>query len=233
MIATISPASTLVCAHLSAQWPPKVLLVKRSDRARFLPGAHVFPGGRLEPCDLLLGEKLRKDLVNFSRIASYFEQKPDLISSHVAAALRETQEETGLVINKLDHIWPLSHWLTPSGESARFDTYFFLALLDQYGPTLAESTETSDHRWLSPTAALDHHYRQEIFMAPPTRAILERMAISASLADLISAVDKPIKAICPYFIEQGREKLLVLPGDPLHHEEKASQFIMATRFNFP
>src|SRR6478672_6329668 len=34
---------------------PKVLLGRRHERHRFLPGKFVFPGGRIEPADRLIG----------------------------------------------------------------------------------------------------------------------------------------------------------------------------------
>ena len=48
-IAAAVPASTVVL--LRGDHPFEVFLVRRSDSIAFLGGAHVFPGGRVDPAD--------------------------------------------------------------------------------------------------------------------------------------------------------------------------------------
>ncbi len=254
-----SPASTLICCNVTTKWPHKVLLVKRSDQSSFLPGAYVFPGGRVDPKDKIWGRVLEKDEGNFRRIAQYFPKNHET-RAHLACAIRETLEETGMSVAKivgetafleaqrlselihagkesplkidLSHMWPLSWWITPKGESRRFDTHFFLALVSGE-QSLNCQGETSTPLWVSPREALDLYEERQIFLAPPTRAILERMSCAASLEELLSHLDASLEPICPYFVEHELGKLLVLPGDELHHEEKKSGFIMRTRYLFP
>ncbi len=251
------PASTLICLNVTTKWPHKVLLVKRSDQSSFLPGAYVFPGGRVDPSDEAWGQWLESDRANFERISHYF-PKNHKIRAHLACAMRETLEETGISVAKivgeasflepqalaklingeiapamadLSHIWPISWWITPEGETRRFDTHFFLALLPEQQSVTCQG-ETSQPLWLSPTEALALYEERTIFLAPPTRAILERMSMVQSFEELLSHLDTRLEPICPYFVEHESGKLLVLPGDELHHEGSKSQFIMKTRYVF-
>ena len=47
--APLKLASTVLVVTPGAEY--RVLMVKRSAKARFFPSAHVFPGGVAEPCD--------------------------------------------------------------------------------------------------------------------------------------------------------------------------------------
>lgn len=257
---TVQPASTLVCCNVTTKWPYKILFVKRSEKATFLPGAYVFPGGRMDVKDKYFAAWLKKDRVNLDRIAGYFPSGHQT-AERIACALRETLEETGISALKistnqqnfyltppqlaalieesapkgspiLDHLWPISWWITPEGEARRYDTNFFLCLVES-DKTEMVSEETSHPHWWTPKEALEHYERHEIFLAPPTRALLHKMEKSHSFEELLASLDVKLNPICPYFKELKGEKYLVLPGDPLHHEPKRSDFIEETRFQFP
>jgi 8-oxo-dGTP pyrophosphatase MutT (NUDIX family) len=84
------PAATLVIfRHDPAGGDPQLLMVERSAAMRFAGGAAVFPGGRIDPADHDLavqwaGRHLDEDA------------RMDLAAR--VAAVRETLEETGLVV---------------------------------------------------------------------------------------------------------------------------------------
>ncbi|MGB7407300.1 MAG: NUDIX domain-containing protein [Pontixanthobacter sp.] len=80
------PAATLVIFRQSQNGgPPELLMVTRSRKMSFAGGAAVFPGGRVDPEDYDLAEHLPGDL-------------PIDEAAHRIAAIRETLEETGLVV---------------------------------------------------------------------------------------------------------------------------------------
>ncbi|WP_421878281.1 NUDIX hydrolase [Pacificispira sp.] len=115
---------------------PDVLLGRRRDNARFMPGAYVFPGGAVDPPDIDLGNSPEWRGTRFH-----------------AAALRETWEETGLMIATrgplpafvprdnpyfarldadgqmpvADELRYIVRAITPEPSPIRFDTRFFLA----------------------------------------------------------------------------------------------------------
>ncbi len=80
----VVPAATLVIFRRGV--PPELLMVVRSQAMRFAGGAAVFPGGRVEPGDVALAA----DLVAEG-------QKREEIAARIAA-IRETLEETGLLV---------------------------------------------------------------------------------------------------------------------------------------
>ena len=84
MSATTVPAATVIIYRRnSAGGPAELLMVERSTSLAFAGGATVFPGGKVDPADRVLAKQLGGDVdVGAARIA----------------AVRETLEETGLVV---------------------------------------------------------------------------------------------------------------------------------------
>src|SRR5690606_28067226 len=77
----------------------EVLLVRRHGNAGVLGGAHVFPGGKLDPTDAV-GDAAALDLAPATCVQRLSEPdlpQADAVALHVAA-LRETWEEVGLFI---------------------------------------------------------------------------------------------------------------------------------------
>lgn len=80
------PAATLVIfRHGTDGGPPELLMVQRSQELRFAGGMAVFPGGRVDPADFELAEALGAE-------------PDDLDLASRIAAVRETLEETGLLV---------------------------------------------------------------------------------------------------------------------------------------
>lgn len=81
----------------------EVLMVCRSEQVKHMGGMWVFPGGRVDPEDQV--------------------ESGDVHAAAVNAAIRETEEEAGLII-AADHLYYISHWTTPEGAKKRFATWF-------------------------------------------------------------------------------------------------------------
>ena len=80
------PAATVILfRHNPAGGAPQVMLLERAANMRFAGGAVVFPGGRVDPADRELASAAAPDL-------------PAADSAARIAAIRETLEETGLVV---------------------------------------------------------------------------------------------------------------------------------------
>lgn len=81
----IPAATVIIYRHDPQGGPAQVLMVERSASMSFAGGAAVFPGGRIDPADHDLAERFAEALEPMDAAARI-------------AAVRETLEETGLVI---------------------------------------------------------------------------------------------------------------------------------------
>ncbi len=93
------PAATVVLMRPSAGGALEVLLLRRARTSRFVPGAWVFPGGRVDRADRAPGLLERLAPSERSRLARRLGLEGDEARAvgFLAAALRETFEETGLL----------------------------------------------------------------------------------------------------------------------------------------
>src|SRR6478736_4769835 len=104
----------------------EVLLLKRTEEAKFMPGVWVFPGGAVDPGD---GEDE---------------------ASYRACAVRELSEEAGIELAVDEELVLFSRWITPEVVSRRFDAWFFLALAPAHTPPRPDGVETTDAGWFEP-----------------------------------------------------------------------------------
>ena len=95
-VAEPRPASTVVLLRPSpARF--EVFLVRRSDSIAFMGGAHVFPGGRVDPADRIRNAQSLTDGAE-SSAARMSDLASDEGIAHHVAALRELFEEAGVLL---------------------------------------------------------------------------------------------------------------------------------------
>ena len=96
----------------------KVLMGRRHQGHKFMPGKYVFPGGRVEPEDRRMSAAGALDPdVEAKLIARVPRPSPGFARAIALAAIRETFEETGLAIGVGDYGAPQG---APAGAWARF-----------------------------------------------------------------------------------------------------------------
>ncbi len=131
---------------------PKVLLGRRHQRHRFMPGKFVFPGGRIEAADRLMAARAPLHDRHVARLMQRLRSASAAKAAAFAfAAVRETYEETGLMLGvrtedpiktppgawedfakagilpDLGVIHFVARAVTPPKRPLRFDSRFFAA----------------------------------------------------------------------------------------------------------
>lgn len=148
-------------------------MLHRHAQMTFAPSTVVFPGGRVDPAD---------------------HDSPDPIRR---CAIRETAEETGVVLTESD-LHPWAHWITPAIEPRRYDTWFFVAAMPEGLQAADISGETDHAEWLAPAEALAAERSGMIKMLPPTLSILIELAGLDRVAEVIThAAGRRIEAVLP------------------------------------
>ena len=160
---------------------PRVLMGRRSDKHVFYPGKFVFPGGRVDACDSRIAgpndlDPVVKDklLHDMKGVAS-----ENRALALARAALRETFEETGLLIGRrqidgfstrspvwrnflghgvvpsLQGITFFARAITPPRRPRRYDTRFFSVNAKAIAATdRPQDSELLDLHWLTHDEAL-------------------------------------------------------------------------------
>jgi 8-oxo-dGTP pyrophosphatase MutT (NUDIX family) len=224
-------AATVMIARDSARGI-EVFLVRRSARSAFMPDVFVFPGGRVDTDDR--SPAAREQMCGalppidpayvYAAARETFEEagvlfaNTGLNSAALAQARRQLLDRTrtfGQILISLDTavdagaLRYFSHWITPPGESRRFDTYFFVARAPAGQIAHADLSETHDGIWLAPAEALARHAAGAFALIFPTIKHLERLRTFADVAALLDyAAHKTIRAVMP---DPGAGKQFVLP----------------------
>jgi 8-oxo-dGTP pyrophosphatase MutT (NUDIX family) len=171
----------------------QVLLGRRSMAARFMPGFYVFPGGRVGAEDRLQLEPEPRDGRDMDAVRIAL----------MRAAIRETYEETGLLLGypaphdgdrpvrtalevayhagglrpAVDALKYVGRAITPRQSPVRFNTRFFSADGMLAHGALASNGELDDLGWRTLEACLS------LPMADVTRFMLERAASPSAERD--------------------------------------------------
>jgi 8-oxo-dGTP pyrophosphatase MutT (NUDIX family) len=157
----------------------RVLMGKRHDGHKFMPGKFVFPGGRMDPADSRVVPATALDPAVEAKLLARMRGGPSPARARGLgmAALRETFEEAGLVVGTvtataarskapgwreflhtgihptLHHLRFIARAITPPGRTRRFDTRFFVADADHVMGDLHDLSGASDEllelHWLT------------------------------------------------------------------------------------
>ena len=236
------PAATIVIFRdCPAGGVPEVLMTVRSRNLTFAGGMAVFPGGRVDPADFELGERVAAQ--PGARLAADE-------AAHQIAAIRETLEETGLALGltgridsdrasrartmleetgalapvldafgwtlDLDQIVPFARWFPQNEKLARvYDTRFYLANLGTGDVNVSiDRFENTHVFWTTAQGALDAAQAGEIKLIFPTRRNLERLGLFASYDDARAQAEAiPVRTIIPAIDETGARPMLRIIED--------------------
>jgi len=170
----------------------EVLLLKRTEHAKFMPSVWVFPGGGL---DLEDGEGM---------------------AGLEACARRELTEESGIELDPATPLIPLARWVTPEVVSRRFDTWFFLAPAPEGAEAVPDGSEMTDALWIRPADALTEHDEGGLAIVFPTVKQIEALAVSSTTAEAIAHAEADPAAtasVLPKVIGDKDNYRIVLPDE--------------------
>jgi 8-oxo-dGTP pyrophosphatase MutT (NUDIX family) len=170
----------------------EVLMLRRTATASFAAGAWVFPGGRVDAEDRAGEDRAGEDRAAGNG-AGAEAGDPDWTGAEAAwarrAAVRETAEEAGLVVDPAG-LRPLSRWTLPPGAPRRFQTWFFLGRAPD-AAVVVDGQEIVDHSWLRPADALAARDAGELELLPPTWVTLWTLARQPDVDAVLRAVSVP------------------------------------------
>lgn len=178
-------AATLVLLDRSRK-DVRVLVGKRNEKHVFLPGKFVFPGGRVDVSDKRMFSIGKPDPKSARRLKKRVVRPSQHLSrSLMLTAVRETCEETGLLIGRrmkrgqkpkscpddwkeferhgvvpdLSMLTYVARAITPPGRSRRFDTRFFIAdredVAGSCGDPSGPDSELVELKWIPLAEARD------------------------------------------------------------------------------
>ncbi|WP_298957727.1 NUDIX domain-containing protein [uncultured Methylobacterium sp.] len=171
-------AATLIILDRSGRGAPKLLMGRRHDGHTFMPGKFVFPGGRIELEDRHMPVAGTLNDRAEAALAARVTRPPHHLGRALAlAAIRETFEETGLMIGTraygppdaapdgpwaafreegvlpdLEALQFIARAITPPQRPKRFDTRFFAvdrnAVAGERGGIVGPDAELVELAWV-------------------------------------------------------------------------------------
>lgn len=202
-------------------------MVRRTDKAVFMNGAHVFPGGAVDDVD-------DSDL---ARAAVAWSGDPQEFSWR-AAALRELFEEAGILVGTdialdrdlegsvlyralvdagarldADPLEYIANWVTPLGPPRRFDARFFVTPAS--ADAVTDDREVFDAVWVRPVDALAASDAGEWHLEVPTRTTLGGLSGHGDVRSLMAAAaSTDVVRVAPRIGEaDDGTPVILLPGD--------------------
>lgn len=195
----------------------EVFVQHRAATMDFVPGALVFPGGRVDLCDTAAGEALdlaerlvREHTLSWQHTAfEVLGNASRAARTVLACAVREVAEETGAVIDPA-RLLPWDNWETPLGLPKRFDVRFLLLPVRTTGEAMAfthATTEARTSHWMPVRDVARGADDSSLHLVAPTRVLVEELALLGSL-DAAAALRPTIRRvrddICPTPARRGR-----------------------------
>lgn len=188
-------AATLILLDLDGT-EPRVLMGRRSEKLAFMPGVFVFPGGRTDRTDHAAPRTGTLPAIDLKKLVDGMGARGSARKAEAIAlsAIRETREETGLLIGKREEsrevrttgVWSefvengvtpdlsalryVARAITPPGRVRRFDTRFFAgtkqSIANPQGLIAEPREELDEVAWIELETAFD------LPLAAITKAIL-------------------------------------------------------------
>ncbi len=185
-------AAATVIAARQADDGVEVLLLRRGEAHRFLPGYLVFPGGAVDPQDAGLA-------------ARWFGSPKEAVR---ACAVRELLEEAGLALTsaglveaaagaegvsivdasppRTQALEEISHWIAPEDVPVRFDARFFAVEAAGDLKPRPDGAEADQAWWAAPADVLRDFAAGTVQLYWPTLKTMEALATCRTVEDVLA-----------------------------------------------
>ncbi len=179
----------------------EVFVQHRVATMDFVPGAVVFPGGRVDATDTDLGSDLRlppgfadAHAASWANTGYAGETDSPQIAARtlLATGVREVAEETGAQL-QASRLVPWDNWVTPIDWPRRFDVSFFV-VADEGDPFAHTTTEAHLSEWVAVDDLVAQVEGGVVAMVPPTRTIVDELQALASV-DAVLGLNPVIRAV--------------------------------------
>lgn len=192
-------------------------LLTRVRQMAFAAGMTVFPGGRVDGADaavpiadaglaglaaqLQADEATTRALVG-AAVRETFEEtgvlftvpSADLSGARAVVELGRVSfgdllRSNGLAADAAA-LHPWARWVTPAGETRRYDARFFVAALPDAAEAQDVTAESSAASWVPVKLAVQQAQRGERMLMPPTITTLASLLAFTTVAEVLAASDK-------------------------------------------
>jgi 8-oxo-dGTP pyrophosphatase MutT (NUDIX family) len=129
-----------------------------------------------------------------------------------------------------DRIHFIDHWVTPVGESRRFDTRFFLTRAPEGQEPLHDDSETVASTWVRPADALARSKARDWRLLPPTINSLKQLAEHPDADSAIAwaaALPRPVPMLPRLLVtDDNRFAGILRPGDDGYDEAPIPEYVI-------
>ncbi|MEO8107961.1 MAG: NUDIX domain-containing protein [Actinomycetes bacterium] len=185
----IRPAATVVLLRDGADGL-EVWLQQRAMTLAFAAGMYAFPGGRVDEDEDI--SAVTHDVS--AEVMVWGDDDSSVVRAHLAAAARETWEESGVRLNPAA-LTPWARWVTPPGDTRRFDARFYLATCPPDQRPAPLTGEVAAGSWFVVRAAVDAFAAGALPMWPPTISTLTSLAAFDDVMAALAAAPTHIEAV--------------------------------------
>jgi len=185
----IKPSATLILLRDTAQGLETLLLKRHQDMT--FGNSWVFPGGKIDPQDYA---KAKTQQAHYERKGH---AEPEEVAAAYHAAIRESREEAGIIMDEQNLIL-LSCWTTPPlGERPRFRTWFFVGQTGEQA-IVVDGKEMLDYRWMLVKDAVKMENVRALNLFPPTYNTLLEISEYSNVTTALAALrTKPLQHYNP------------------------------------
>jgi 8-oxo-dGTP pyrophosphatase MutT (NUDIX family) len=186
----IRKAASVIAARAGAD-APEVLVLRRSDASRFLPGYLVFPGGAVDEDDALLAAAWFGTEDEAARAGAVRELAEEAALALTADGLMAAHGDDPLAVSiasppPADRLHELARWIAPEQVPVRFDARYFGVAAPPGLEPVVDGHEAVEAWWASPGDLLAGWEAERHRLYWPTYFTMTHLARCGSVDDLLA-----------------------------------------------